>query len=214
MRGCFRADDNLTRRPRTPDPCVVGQTNMTDVPELGQARMRRLDNRSSEELARLCAECTDFFELIHGRPGGPTTAAEILGPLPSHVARGEKHVFGVYVDSQIEGVAEVLEGYPSRTEWYVGLLMLRPQARAHGLGASVWHAIRAWIRSRNGVAVRVIVQTQNPRARHFWERHGFEFESEVPDRSAGAERSSWKLRLSMPAAAQPGVATDGASPRR
>src|ERR1051326_8989381 len=40
-----------------------------------------LSNADLTRVARLCSECTAFFELVESHPGGETTAAEILGPL-------------------------------------------------------------------------------------------------------------------------------------
>jgi hypothetical protein len=42
-------------------------------------------------LKMLCRECTEFFELVEGQPGGSETADEIFGPLPSSVTSGAKN---------------------------------------------------------------------------------------------------------------------------
>lgn len=134
-------------------------------------------------LSRLCVACTDFFELVEGTPGGEATAAEILGPLPTEYARGTKHVFGLARADELVGVVDLLEGYPSPREWYIGLLLLLPDDRGKGLGAQVCAEILRWIGVRGGTAVRLIVQHQNPRARVFWERMGFSLEREAVTKS-------------------------------
>jgi ribosomal protein S18 acetylase RimI-like enzyme len=131
------------------------------------------------DLARvveLCRQCTDFFELVAGQPGGEATAEEILGPLPGHVTSGTKWVFGIEQRGELLGVVECLEGFRARDEWQVGLLVILPRLRRSGLGTDIWVSAREWISRRGGRLVRLIVQQQNPAARRFWERHGFQVE--------------------------------------
>jgi ribosomal protein S18 acetylase RimI-like enzyme len=151
----------------------------------------------------LCRECTDFFELVEGQPGGSVTRAEILGPLPSHVTSGAKNIFGLERDNELIGVVELLVGFPKPNEWYVGLLLIRPDARCAGTGTIVWENLREKMHMEGAVAVRLIVQKQNPRARRFWERQGFAVEKEIVAKVGKLESEAWQLRLSLEAAAQP-----------
>lgn len=67
---------------------------MKSGPTIGNLTTITLDARDRARLAEFCVRCATFFELVEGTPGGPETAAEILGPLPAPVAQGTKHVFG------------------------------------------------------------------------------------------------------------------------
>ena len=147
----------------------------------------------------LCRECTDFFELVEGQPGGSVTAAEILGPLPANVTSGAKSIFGLERDNELIGVIELLAGFPRPNEWYLGLLLLRPDARCAGTGTMAWGKIREKMHMEGAVAVRLIVQKQNPRARRFWERQGFAMEKEIVAKVGKLESEAWKLRLSLEA---------------
>lgn len=149
----------------------------------------------------LCRECTDFFELVEGQPGGSGTAAEILGPLPSNVSCGAKSIFGVERGNELIGAVEMLAGFPSPNEWYVGLLFLRPDARGAGAGTIVWEDLRKRMKMEGAVAARLIVQKQNPGARRFWERQGFAVEKEIVAKVGKLESQAWQLRLSFDEAA-------------
>jgi ribosomal protein S18 acetylase RimI-like enzyme len=145
----------------------------------------------------LCRECTEFFELVQGQPGGTDTAAEILGPLPSNVTSGAKRVFGLERGNELIGVVELLAGFPLPNEWYVGLLLLRPDARSAGAGTLVWEDLRKRITIEGATAVRLIVQKQNSGARRFWERQGFAVEKEMVAKVGKLESQAWLLRLSL-----------------
>ncbi len=163
-------------------------------------------------LAELCRECTDFFELVEGQPGGTTTADEILGPLPSHVATGTKRVVGVEREQRLVGVVEILEGFPGPNEWQIGLLLISPRVRGTGLGTDTWLGAGSWISRQGGKLVRLVVQKQNPAARRFWEKHGFNVEKETVLTVGKLSSSVWVMLLHLAEAAQQGVAPNDRSP--
>ena len=148
-------------------------------------------------LEALCHACTEFFELAMGQPGGIETAAEILGPLPAKVTSGCKSIFGLERAGELIGVVELLAGFPSPSEWYVGLLLVRPESRSAGTGTLVWDDLRKKIAMEGGTAVRLIVQKQNPGARRFWERQGFAVEQEIVAKVGKLESQAWQLHLSL-----------------
>jgi ribosomal protein S18 acetylase RimI-like enzyme len=150
-----------------------------------------------ERLATFCQRCTDFFQLVEGRPGGAEPASTILGPLPAHVASGKKHVFGFDRAGDMVAIAEILEGFPGANDWYVGLLLVAPDARGRGLGAELWGQLRDWIERQQGRVVRLIVQKQNPGAYAFWSRAGFTVERETVTKVGELESPVWVMTLAL-----------------
>ena len=163
------------------------------LPTIADAEVVRLESTDMPRLSRLCMDCTDFFQLVEGQPGGEVTAAGILGSLAPDHARGTSHVFGFQRNDELIGFAELLEGYPSAREWCIGLLLLHPADRGRGLGARLCTDILEWIRVQGGIAVRLVVQHQNPLARAFWERQGFSVEQEAVLRAGRLSSPVWIL---------------------
>lgn len=152
-----------------------------------------LDQHDHDRLAALCRECTEFFELVEGMPGGAEVASNVLGPLPSNVTGGRKSVFGLERAGTLIGLLEILEGFPAPDIAYVGLLLLHPAARGTGLGTRVWAAVSPWLHTRGATTARVVVQHQNPSARRFWERQGFTVEANLVARAGRLESPVWRL---------------------
>jgi len=171
--------------------------------------MVELKQHDQSRLATFCRRSSDFFEMVGGQPGGPTTAAEILGPLPENVTSGTKRVFGIERSGELIGVAELLDGFPGPKDWYVGLLVLLPDLRKGRIGTDVWVGLRNWIQEREAAVVRVVVQKQNASARTFWERQGFTVEGEIVLEVARLERPAWRMLLHLARAARPGVTPGG-----
>ena len=166
---------------------------MTSALTVADAEVVRLDEGDLPVLCRLCLSCTSFYELVEGRPTTEATAAEILGPLDSEYAHGVKHVWGVKRGGELIAVADLLQGHPDARDWYIGLLLIDPDHRRKGLGAQLCAGILNWIGSLGGSTIRLIVQQQNPGARSFWERQGFEIEREVLNTSGRRESLVWIL---------------------
>lgn len=135
----------------------------------------RLDASRAEELQAFYENCADYVELITGQPPGPNEAAELLSSLPRGKTQEDKFVIGLFdAPGHMVGVLDVVRDYPKQEEWYLGLLMLGPSWRGHGLGERVYKRLEEWVRACGGAAIHLIVQEQNPGALRFWQRMGFE----------------------------------------
>jgi ribosomal protein S18 acetylase RimI-like enzyme len=110
-----------------------------------------------------------------------------------------KHVFGFSRGGTLVAALDLVDGYPDPGNWYVSLLVLDPAARGGGLGRAIWAATERWIRARGATQARLIVQTQNPRARAFWESLGFEAIGETTQRLPTFENRVWRLLKVFPA---------------
>src|SRR3712207_6143438 len=102
---------------------------------------------------------------------------------------------GVYSPTgRLVGVLTTPPGYPDAGSWYLGLMVLDPDARGQGLGEEVYRAFEAWVASQGGERILLVVADDNPRGRRFWERMGFTPLSVVPPRLHG-ERVQGMLEM-------------------
>jgi ribosomal protein S18 acetylase RimI-like enzyme len=170
-------------------------SSTTDVPNVTAAGLTvaALSRADLAALANLCLRCSDFFSLVEGKPGGCEVAEEVLSDLAPGMGPESKRVFGVWRGGALVGALDLVDGYPEPGTWYVGLFILDPAERGGGLGRTIWAATEGWIRARGATHARLIVQTQNPRARAFWERQGFEVIGETTQRLPMLENRVWRL---------------------
>lgn len=130
-------------------------------------------------LHRLCVRSSEFYDLIGDELASQTAAAEILGPLDQPYAKGTKHVFGLLEAGEVFAVADLLQGYPTSSEWFIGLLLVDPAHRRRGIGRQFARATIDWIADNGGAVVRLVVQQQNLGAVAFWKGLGFQVEYET-----------------------------------
>ncbi|MFP2899899.1 GNAT family N-acetyltransferase [Corallococcus sp. 4LFB] len=139
-----------------------------------------VDDTQTHLLQPLLDRCEDYHQLAYGRPALPDQARNIPSERPPGLAPGQGHLFALR-DAQggLAGVLEALRDYPAQGEWYIGLLLLAPEARGQGRGEAVLSAYEAHVRANGGRLLRVAVVEDNTAGRRFWTRVGFQPEQWV-----------------------------------
>jgi ribosomal protein S18 acetylase RimI-like enzyme len=174
-----------------PESCIVIRTRVDSVLPMNGGGAVRLGEPDRARLEDLCLSCTAFYELIEGRSATEATATEILGPLEPKCAQGTKHVWGVEAHGKLIAVAELLQGYPSTHDWYIGLLLVAPEQRRKGIGSQFCASLMRWMAVHGATTVRLVVHQQNAGARSFWGRQGFAVERKLVKRSGHLEGPVW-----------------------
>jgi len=143
---------------------------------LGTTELRRIETGTSDlaALQALHRRCADFVLATTGQPPRDDEAARLLAVVPAGKIPTDKQVLGLHRDGEMVGVVDLLRGYPSPTDWYIGLLLLAPEVRGVGLGTSVVEEIVERVTVEGGRTLHLIVREDNPRAVTFWQRRGFE----------------------------------------
>ncbi|RKH41071.1 GNAT family N-acetyltransferase [Corallococcus sp. AB049A] len=141
-------------------------------------------------LQPLLDRCEDYHQLVYGRPALPDQARNIPSERPPGLAPGQAHLIALR-DAQggLAGVLEALRDFPAQGEWYIGLLLLAPEARGQGRGEAVLSAYEAHVRAHGGRLLRLAVVEHNTAGRRFWERVGFQPEQWVGPIEHGLKRN-------------------------
>lgn len=150
-----------------------------------------------DRATEFCERCSAFYHLSEGRPGSRLTAEELLRIAPPGIDAADKHVLGIESSGCLVGVLDLIDGYPEKRAWYVGLFLIDPGSRSLGLGRRVWATVEHWIQGRGGSTIRLAVVTQNPRGRAFWESVGFHVEGRSTLVSGNRQNTLWKLIKSL-----------------
>lgn len=158
-------------------------------PELNLAS-RLLEDKDVPELQGLCGACADYHLLIYDEPAGPNEARRLLTMLPPGRTLEDKFFFGLFTPRpRLCGALDLVRDVREPGEWYLGLLLLEPGARGHGLGEGILRAAEAWAREQGAWRMRLACAEQNTAGRRFWERQGYRADRHFPPRRMGARET-------------------------
>lgn len=146
---------------------------MSDAFAVPGYEVRRLCEDDVADIDALHMRCADFVRLVEGRDPAEGDGLALLHDRPERVPLADKIVFGIYANGDMKGAIELLRNYPTNGIWYLGTLLIDPERRGSGTGASVYAALTKWVAGNGGSAIRLIVQRENPSALRFWLRQGF-----------------------------------------
>jgi GNAT superfamily N-acetyltransferase len=134
----------------------------------------RLTLADAPALQRLCERCSDYYEMDGGTPTPPDAAEDVLKSLPPGKTHADKYVIGVAApDGELVGVLDLIRDYPGEREWWLGLLLLKPDARTAGLGSRILRDVERVVAAAGGTVIHLGVLEHNASAERFWRRHGF-----------------------------------------
>ena len=139
-----------------------------------------------EALQRLFEQCADFTELVEGESVSPTAAQDIFRAAPEGKSLRDKFLYGLQ-DRQgvFVGLLEGMRHYPDDTTWWIGLLLLAPETRGHGLGRKIIQAFSEYVHANQGTAIMLGVVEENRAAYRFWQGLGFELVRQTEPRTFG-----------------------------
>ena len=149
-------------------------------------RVVYLTEEDAPALERLFARCSDYFELLEGRPAGQPAALEQLRDGPAARVPHDLINLGLLgSDGEIAGLIGAMRHHRVPNQWYLGLLLLDPAWRGRGFGSTVYWAFQHWIMAQGAESIALAVPADNGRAHRFWGSLGFGSPRSDPMRRIG-----------------------------
>ena len=159
---------------------------LLDVPAAYGGRGAWLDRRSWPQLQLLLERCREDLALYHGTTPGKAAARLLARIDPPGGGRRRCFLAGLFDwNGELCAVVDVTRREPDDGDWWLGLILVRPDLRGRGIGADVVQALEQWVRAEGGRAIFVAVQRRNLPALHFARRTGFVLEGETSSAPSG-----------------------------
>ena len=135
---------------------------------------------------QLNSECSDFYFLQNGQSPNEADARELFEQVPAQCHPSMKLPIGLFDPQKtLIGVLEVLRGYRTAFDWYIGLMLLSPRFRGQGLGAEIHTEFVAHARQAGVKRLMLAVLEANEAGRRFWLRCGYQKIKDYPSRQSG-----------------------------
>lgn len=124
-------------------------------------------------VAAFVPRVADYVRLETGTDPKDGLAEEFFAETPPGGRVDDLAHLGLFDGSDLVGVASMAFGYPEAGDGYLGLMLVDGARRGQGLGPILLDAVLQAARDREAPRLYLGVLDANPRARAFWERHGF-----------------------------------------
>lgn len=140
----------------------------------------------TEPLQRLFEQCADFTQMVEGESVSPTAARDIFRAALEGRSLRDKFLYGLQDrKGAFVGLLEGMRHYPDNTIRWIGLQLLAPEARGHGLGRKIIDAFSEYVKLNQGTAIMLGVVEENQAAYRFWHNLGFELVRQTEPRTFG-----------------------------
>ncbi len=135
-----------------------------------------LDHGNGQAAQQLMERCADYAQLVTGLPVGDADGISLYLNVPEGWTPDDKLLIGLFQRQPelLIGVIDAVRGYPTPRTWYIGLFLLQPDRRGQGLGKALYTVFSSWAARHGAETIQLGIVEQNPRARRFWERLGFQ----------------------------------------
>ncbi len=153
----------------------------------GTARFtaERLSAADLDLVIQLNEACSDFFLFQNGLPPGEDDAREVFEQVLPHSTGATKLPIGIFQSERLVGVLDILRGYRTNSEWYIGFMLLAPSFRTQGFGTEIHNEFVGYARRAGVHRLLLAVLEENDSARRFWLRLGYRKVKDYPPKPFG-----------------------------
>ena len=135
---------------------------------------------------QLNSECSDFYFLQNGQSPNEADARELFEQVPPQCDPSIKLPIGLFDPQKtLIGVLDVLRGYRTASDWYIGLMLLSPRFRGQGWGLEIHNEFVAYARQTGVKRLMLAVLQANDAGLRFWLRCGYRKIKDYPPRQSG-----------------------------
>lgn len=132
----------------------------------------RMDSLKTIEM--LNQECSDYYILHEGVFPSKKEALEIFNELPPGKNYEDKYSLGVFNNTNEQiGIIDIVRDFPVVGEWMLGLLLIKPKERNHGLGKMIHESLVQWAITLGATSFRIGVIDDNYKGKKFWADLGY-----------------------------------------
>jgi len=152
---------------------------MIDVSKLSRTyAVRELREEDIEAILSIYEGNVLFFSHTSAQPTIEQVESDLSVEPPS-TERSRKHYVGFFDGDRLIAVMDLIDGYPTESVAYIGLLMLDVDCQGKGIGTSLINDVLSYLTSLGTRSARLAIDATNPQSTHFWAKMGFEVVKEV-----------------------------------
>ena len=116
----------------------------------------------------------DFFLLTQGKIATIESSIHDINALPPNCDIEQKIFVSIWENGKVVCVLDLIEGYPERTSFWIGLLLVHGGLHGKKIGSKIVNAILNAAKSVGYKSAQLGVIETNTNGINFWQKHGFD----------------------------------------
>jgi ribosomal protein S18 acetylase RimI-like enzyme len=144
--------------------------------DLESVRLWPMESPDGPLLQELFDDLADY-PTAFGEPGAAAAVGTFLA-LPEGHDYDSKLLLGIWRNGGLAGALDCIMGYPTRTDWTIGMLLVADRHRRSGVASSVLDWLEQTAASRGAARMRAVVRQSNEDGLAFARAHGYSIESQ------------------------------------
>jgi len=131
-------------------------------------------NQNFNQIFEVYETNQDFFMLTNGRKTTIESSINDINALPPNCNIEQKIYVSVWEKDTIVGVLDLIEQYPEKSCFWIGLLLVHGNLHGKKIGSRIVHAIITAAKAAGYKSAQLGVIENNINGINFWYKHGFE----------------------------------------
>lgn len=146
---------------------------MFDIAKLSSRySVRLMDNSDADEILAFCLQNTQYYQYCGKQPSRELILND-LRVTPPGVSSSSKYYVGFYDGDLLVAVLDLIDGYPDRSNAFIGFFMMNRQLQGREIGSGIIREACRCLKEAGITSVLLGIDAGNPQSTRFWKKNGF-----------------------------------------
>ena len=142
--------------------------------QLAEYKVIVITEQNFEQVFEVYDTNQDFFLLTQGKEATIESSSNDMMAVPPNCDIQQKVYISIWKDGQAVGVLDLITGYPERTCFWIGLLLVHGSLHGKKIGSRFVDAVLYAAKEAGYESAQLGVIESNVKAIKFWQKHGFD----------------------------------------
>ena len=146
---------------------------MFDITRLSSRyAVRFMRDSDADRILDLCLQNTQYYQFCGKQPSRELVLND-LHITPPGIEMSSKYYVGFYNNTVLVAIMDLINGYPSNDNGFIGFFMMNKQLQGHQIGSGIIQEVCQYLKELGIKTVRLGIDKGNPQSTHFWKKNGF-----------------------------------------
>ena len=140
--------------------------------------VRTLQIQDAPMIYAFCKRHTPYYAYC-GKDVSLELIEHDIQTLPPGISMEQKYYVGFFEKNDLIAIMDLIIGYPSDSDVFIGFFMINSERQGLGLGSHIVSHALEYLQKQGFQACQLAMDKANPQSTHFWHKNGFTVTREI-----------------------------------